>query len=273
MRSLLRFIQKYYFFLLFIILEVIALSMFLNNHAYQRTRMLNSSNIVVSSVYNAYNNVTQYLSLKNANDELVKENLDFHNALLFDNIFSSTDQSPTLPENDFVYINARVINNSTNRKDNTITLNVGKTDGVSPEMAIVSPLGVVGITVNVSNHYCTALSLLNSKFSVSTKLQRSGYFGSLVWNNNNYRLAYLNEIPGHVDILVGDTLITSGYSAIFPEGIMVGTVHEFTSRPGDYFYSIVVDLAVDFKSLDHVYVINNTGRDEQLELEKLMSHD
>ena len=117
MRSLLRFIQKYYFFLLFIILEVIALSMFLNNHAYQRTRMLNSSNIVVSSVYNAYNNVTQYLSLKNANDELVKENLDFHNALLFDNIFSSTDQSPTLPENDFVYINARVINNSTNRKD------------------------------------------------------------------------------------------------------------------------------------------------------------
>lgn len=273
LRSLLRFIQKYYFFLLFLVLQVIALSLFLNNHAYQRSKMVNSSNVVVGTVYNAFHSITQYLSLKQANDELVKENLDFHNELLYEDIFSTIDQSSTIPENKYNYQAARVIKNSVNKKNNTLTLNIGTKAGIAPEMAVVSPMGVVGITRYVSANFTTAISVLSNKYSLSAKLKRNNYFGSLVWEDDDYRVAYLNEIPGHVDLHVGDTLVTSGYSVIFPEGIMIGTINEFTIVPGDHFYDIKVDLAVDYKKLDHVYVIENIGREEQVELENKLADD
>jgi len=157
-----------------------------------------------------------------------------------------------------------------------ITIHAGRNDGVRPDMAVISPSGVVGVTYSVSNNYCVAVSLLNEQFKLSAKIKKNGYFGSLKWDPGKYRYAMLTEIPTHVNIELGDTVITSGYSSIFPEGYMVGTIDEIVLPPGSNFYEISVLLAVDFKSLDYVYLVDNRNKLELnglKEIEPEVSHD
>jgi rod shape-determining protein MreC len=165
-----------------------------------------------------------------------------------------------------------VINNSVNKINNYITLNVGYSQGVRQDMGVVGPDGIVGVVRNVSANYSTVISVLNSKFKGSVKLQSNDYFGTLSWPGVDYREGVVTEIPGHAPVYEGDVIITSGFSTIFPEGEMVGTVTKVGRTPAGSFYELYVRLNQDFKKLTRVYVIRNFNKVEQEKLE-LQTYD
>ncbi len=260
---------------MFLTLEIIALSILVSSNNYQRAKFFNSSDIVFGSIYKTYNNITQYLWLKTANEELVQENIKLNNKL--SSLLKLDPAADSLKINyktdKFVYIPAHVINNSVYRRSNYLTLDVGRTDSVKPEMAVVSPEGIVGVTRFVSDNYSTVISVLSDKISISAKLKKNNYFGSLVWPGKDYSKAELREIPIHVKLSIGDTLVTSGYSAMFPEGIPVARIIEYKQNTGDSFYYIKVKLIVDYKNLTNVYIIENRQVEEQKSLEEKTEND
>jgi len=215
-------------------------------------------------------NLQEYFSLQEENQQLIEEN----NRLL--NIIESTYKSDeiffrnvndTVYNQRYFYTPAKVVNNSVNKKHNYITLNKGEKQGIKPEMAVVSDGSIVGVVKGVSQNFATVISLLNLDFKISAKVKKNGYFGSLIWNGDNYNTAILNEIPLHADIQVGDTIITSGFSSIYPEGILIGYIEDFEEKGGS-FYTIYVKLSTDFKRLNNVNIIGNLIQKEKLELEQ-----
>ncbi len=269
-RALFQFLVKYQLVIFFIILEVLAFSLFINRHAYQRTRIFNSSNIIAGNILNSYRSITNYLYLKQSNEELVAENVRLYN-LRQSPLFRSTEKSQT--DHRYQYIPAQVINNSVTNSRNFITLNKGRLDGVAEEMAVVSPTGAVGVVYAISDYYAVAISILNEKFRISAKIKRNDYFGSLHWNTLDARYADLEEIPGHVDVQLNDTLVTSGYSSIFPEGILIGFIQEIHQKPGSNFLNLKVKLAPNFQRLNHVYIIKNKDLFEIKQIEKEVRND
>lgn len=168
----------------------------------------------------------------------------------------------------YLHTSASIVSNSVNRQKNFFTVNKGSKQGIHVDMAVNSQGSVAGVIVGCSENYSVVMSLLNTDFKLSARIKTNGYFGSLSWDGKNYRYAVLNEIPQHVSVNVGDTIETTGYSAIFPEGVLVGTVSDFEKLGGD-FYKILILLSTDFKKLHFVDIISNMKKTEQLELEKL----
>ena len=269
MRSLLRLLIKNYPFLLFLLLEVISVVFIVNYNSFQRASFLNSSNAVSASVYSWYSGVVQYFRLAKVNSDLSAENAALRNQIdHLENMIVDTSLYGFGNDTTFQYISARVINNSVNKQQNYITLNKGRKDGVKPDQGIISSRGVVGIITNVSESYSMGLTVLNPRWSVSAKLKKSSYYGSLVWNGLDYKRADLNEIPFHVQLAQGDTVVTSGYSSVFPEGIMIGTIESLSRPEGENYYQIQVLLSADFKSVTHVEIIDNSKMNELRQLTK-----
>lgn len=272
MRNLLRFFQRYNFPILFLVLEIIALMLVVRNNPIPHSRIFSGLQTVNSFFFEKSYGIRQYLDLKNENYLLAKENSRLRGMQIqtgeprdgIDGLSYNFDRpSP------FEYIPARVINNSVNRQANYITIDKGSLSGVRPDMAVVSPEGIVGVVRNVSAHYSTVIPILNKNLQISVVHEKSGYFGSLVWDGKDYRQADVNEIPSHVDLEPGDTLVTSGYSALFPPGEMVGTILNVNDPAGGNFKSLRISLSTDFKRLSRVYVIHNRGREERMEIEIL----
>jgi rod shape-determining protein MreC len=270
MWSLLRYFQRHHVAILFIILEIISLYFLFSRNNFQRAAYMNSANHISGTIYERYNSIVNYFRLSTVNRELSEENARLRREL--GSVALVTDSSYTFlsaTDSNYTFIPARVINNSVNRQYNYLTLNKGSKDGIRPEMGVSTVHGVVGMITNVSESYSTAISLLNLRWNVSAKLKRNNYFGSLSWDGKDYRHALLNEIPFHVDLEVGDTIVTSGFSSIFPEGYMLGVIDSFNKEGGDNFYTIRIKLSVDFKSLVYVEVIGNSQRKEIESLERL----
>lgn len=273
MRNLLRLIIRNHAFLLFLLLETISLVLIFNYNSFQRASFLTSSNAMAARWYKLYSSVDHYFGLAKENEYLAVENARLNSLLssyrhtIADSI--SLDSSLAVQ---FRFIPARVINNSVNKQQNYLTLNKGRKDGIKRDMGIVSSTGIVGVVVSVSDSYSMGLSILNPRWSVSAKLKKNNYFGSVSWDGKSYRKVQLNEIPFHVDVAVGDTVVTSGYSSVFPEGILIGTVDSYRLPPGENYYVIEVSLATDLKALSHVAVIENT-RSEELHLLNLEIDD
>jgi len=271
MRSLLNFLLRFKTLILFLILEAVALVMISSSHNYHQTLAFGATRNITGLVAKKIDKGRNYFRLKKTNDELLAENLMLHRRLEqlssspADTVVSVAD---SVSGASYSYMIARVINNSVNRQKNFITLDKGSRQGVTNGMGVTSSTGVVGIIVGVSRNYSVAMSMLNSDFRLSASLERNNYFGSLTWDGGNYRHARLSEIPHHVSIHEGDTVVTSGYSAIFPAGLMAGTLTGEQVRGGD-FISLDVLLSTDFKKLTNVYIIGNLkGRErEQLEEE------
>ncbi|HKK42641.1 MAG TPA: rod shape-determining protein MreC, partial [Bacteroidales bacterium] len=166
----------------------------------------------------------------------------------------------------YQHTSAVVIENSINKQKNFFTLNKGRKQGIHADMAVISEDGVAGMIVGVSDNFSVAMSLLNLDFKLSSRMKSNGYFGSLTWDGKNPHEAILNDIPQHVTVSIGDTVETTGYSAIFPEGIKIGVVKSY-KRPGGDFYKITVRLFTDFRKLHFVDVIGNLKKTELLELQ------
>ncbi|TVR71640.1 MAG: rod shape-determining protein MreC [Marinilabiliales bacterium] len=276
MRNLIRFILNNHFALLFILLEATALVLVFQNNNYQNTVAFNVSRNISGFINTRIHTLTQYLSLQEANQALHEENRMLRNELL-----SSYRIATPLPEEAgptgewerrYNYIPANVIANSVNKQYNYISLDRGALHGIEPEMAVISGSGVAGIVTGVSDNFSTVLPLLNSDLRISSKLKNTGYFGSLFWDGTDPEKATLTDIPHHVILNRGDSVVTSGFSAIFPEGIMVGTITDFEIYGGN-FWAVTVRLSTDFRKLNHVYVIQDLLREELLELEEASEYD
>jgi rod shape-determining protein MreC len=271
MRSLLNFLARYNNLIIFLVLEGIAFYLLATGNSYHNTRLINGVRGLTNGIDERINNTRNYLNLREINEKLGEENVALRNSIgrmvKRDNslFFSASD---SIYKQQYIHTSAEVINNTINRQKNFFTVNKGTRQGIKVDMAITSDNCVAGVIVGCSENYSVAMSLLNLDFKLSARIKSNGYFGSLSWDGRNYRRAILSEIPQHVIVNVGDTVETTGYSAIFPEGVLVGTVNDFEKTGGD-FYSISVSLLTDFKKLYFVDIIGNMKKTEQLELEKL----
>lgn len=292
MRNLIIFFRRYFNFFLFLLLEVICLIFVFRHNNFQRTVYLNSANSLSGKLYTEYNDVQYYFHLQSTNDSLVKENERLHNELL--SSFEIADTTSILKldtlrkfSNDtahrllsmetrkFLYREAKVINNSVTREINTITIRRGSKHGIRPNMGVISPTGVVGVVRSVSENYAVVVSLLYkatassaSSFGFSARLQRSGEIGTVYWDGSNAGFAQMKDVPRSAQLRRGDTIVTSGYSAFFPENLTIGYIDTFrVSDRSSTSYNIRLKLATNFYNLQYVYVIENLLRDEQMNLE------
>ncbi len=270
MKNLFRFIIKYNFFLLFLFLETVALFIVFGQHSFQRAIFSGSSNFIVGNIYQIKTGIFEYFSLKRVNQQLALENTKLleQNEISFllrdDSVHFFVD---TLNHRKFEYINAGVINNTINRRNNFLTLDKGSDHGIEPNMGVITFRGPVGIVVNVSRNFSTVISVLNTDFQASVRIKRNDYVGSLTWDGNNYRFADVAYIPGHLELMVGDTVITSGLSTIFPQNILVGIIKDFTLQRGGNYSVAKIELTQDFNKLRYVQVVKNLFLEEQLKLE------
>lgn len=277
MRGLIRYLLKNYAFLLFILLEVFSFILIFNFNSYQKVQYLNSSNKFTGTVYNTYNAVGRYFSLASVNRTLARENAMLK-SLISDLPYVrvtpySVVMKAEVTDSVYRFISARVINNSVDKQNNYITLNKGRKHGIKPDQGIINSEGIVGVITNVSESYSLGFSVLNKRWGASAKLKKSGTFGPLSWDGYDARFASLTGIPFHVELSVGDTVVTSSYSSVFPEGIMIGTVHSLEKPAGENYYNISVMLAVNFRALSYVDVVENLKKDEIKALESKKADD
>ncbi len=215
-------------------------------------------------------NITQYIELQRVNDELSSENEALRNMLpgtfipVNEPFFMIDD---VLSERKYRYRSAQVVNSSISRQLNFLTVNKGSKDGITPEMGVVSEQGLVGVVKDVSAHFSTVIPIINLSFAVSAELKNSGNFGLLRWDGKDYRYCGLYDVPGHVEVEVGDTLVTRVSSALYPQDIPVGVVHSVDNKTGSNFHQIKVELSNDFNALRYVYIVENLLKEEQRELE------
>lgn len=212
--------------------------------------------------------------LRDINDSLALENASLHGKLLEsrtdDKILAGTvSDTSTKSVQVFSYITARVVRNTVNRTSNIIYLNKGKLQGIEKQMGVISPNGIVGQVINVTDNYSAVMSLLSKDFKVSARFKKNEYFGNLHWEGINTTAARLEEIPKHVPVKVGDTLVTSGFSQLFPRNVMVGTVQKVNAEPDKTFLDITVKLSTGFGRLSYVYVVNNMRKTELQLLDSL----
>lgn len=281
MRNLLNFLIKYNYWFLFLLLEVTSFVLLFRFNRYQQSIFFTSANAVVGSVYETTGAMKSYFHLRSINNNLLDRNLlleqqlvALHNRLLQQGMDSASLRSIELvTPSTFSLHEARVIKNSLSLEDNYITLDKGSADGIRPEMGVVDARGVVGIVFKTSAHYSIVISLLNSKSSISCKIAGSDYFGYLKWQGGDGQYAYLKDLPRHAQFNLGDTVVTSGYSTVFPEGIMVGTVDDMQDSHDGLSYLLKVKLATDFGKLNIVRVIERSRQLEQLQLERQVQEE
>lgn len=271
MRNLLAFIIRYHFLLLFLLFESLAMLLLVNSTYYQRSVMQSTGNALSGKFYSSISDVSEYLKLRRTNELLATENALLRQMKGISFIKTDTASfwmEDTLYKQRYIYLVARVINNTVGKRNNYIMLNKGRRHGIDKDMAVITSNGVVGTVVNVSDNFAWVMSVLNKQTRISGRIRKNNQMGTVVWNGLNPLYGTLTDIPAHVKIAKGDTIVTSGFSYIFPANLMLGTIEDFRVEQGEHFYVIPFKFSVDFNSLDYVYVVKNLLKEEQQELEK-----
>lgn len=276
MYNLLAVIFRYSGIITFLLLESVCMYLAVQYNKKQQATYINSANIFSGAIYQRFDKLMKYNELSNTNDSLSAENAilyarlgnaQFSEFLVRDSVVVKDSLSKVKQR--YTYIGAAVINNSVSAMNNFMTLNRGSKHGIVPGMGVITRRGVVGIVRNVSTNFSQVISILHQQSKISASLKKSDYFGSLVWRKvNDPQRVTLESLPKHADIAVSDTIQTSGFSYIFPEGIPVGTVENFRVEPGRNNYSADVRLFEDISKLRYVYIVNHLFRKEQETLEK-----
>ena len=262
MRYFFAFLRKHNIFFLFIILEVFAFLLMIQSKNYPGSVILNSTSQFTGSLNNTYTNIIDYFQLKKINDVLEKENeylinLKFTQAVVDSSLYQPADTN-------YRYISAKIISNTVHKPNNYLMLNRGAKDGVKIDMAVVSSQGIVGSVVGVSENYCSVMSVLHTDSKISAKIKKNNQLANIMWNKIDYLRGTLEDIPTHLEILYGDTIITSGHSLIYPEGILIGTVENYYSQAGLNLNKAVIKFSNDYNKLKYVYIIENLRKEEQL---------
>jgi rod shape-determining protein MreC len=264
MQQLVYFFQKFKYFLFFLLLQFIALTLIFNNLNFQKSKYVNSANALTGGLYNKVANITDYFSLKATNTELLEENTLLRNFLQQKTTLSFSMDSIVIDtikyHQKYTVTSAKIINNNYAKPFNFLTINKGTADGLDKEMAVVNGKGIVGFTDNLSPNYARIQSILNKNTRINARL-KNGYFGTLKWNGLDYRIVQLIDIPRQAPVKIGDTIETGGKSAIFPEGILIGKVVE-VNNDNAVDNVINVKLFNDMSAIGPVYVIKNLQKEE-----------
>ena len=265
MQRLFLFFYQYRAFFTFLILELICAWLIIGNNPYQGARFFNSSNGLVASMNNVSHGVREYFLLRQVNSTLAEENAFLRSKFEALNQTQYITSSPAITDSTVVsqydFESAKVVNNTVNRFTNFLTINKGREDGIAPGMAVISSLGAIGKVRTVSPHYSVVTSILHIDVQVSALLKRTGHFGTIQWDGINPDYVKLKYIPRHVQPVRGDSVVTSGYNAVFPEGIMVGLIEDI-QLTDELFYDLKVKLSQDFRKLAYVEVVKNSLRNE-----------
>ncbi len=276
MHNLTEFLAKHNHWFVFLVLEVVSMVLLFRYNSYQGSVWFSSANAVTGKVYEWDSAVESYFSLSGVNSQLTQRNafLEQQVRMLDDSIVRLTRSqeaavtrlSSMVPFQGCRLIPAKVVANMVNRYDNLITIDKGSADGVKRDMGVVCGMGVVGIVYLVSEHYSIVIPALNSHSNISCTIQRRGYFGYLRWRGGSSQLAYLEDVPRHAHFKLGDNVVTSGYSSVFPPGVMVGKVlHVFNSADG-LSYRVQVKLSTDFARLRDVCLVDDSALQERIDL-------
>ena len=276
MHNLTEFLAKHNHWFVFLVLEVVSMVLLFRYNSYQGSVWFSSANAVTGKVYEWDSAVESFFSLSGVNSQLTQRNafLEQQVRMLDDSIARLTRSqevavarlSNMVPFQGCRLIPAKVVANMVNRYDNLITVDKGSADGVKRDMGVVCGMGVVGIVYLVSEHYSIVIPALNSHSNISCTIQRRGYFGYLRWRGGSSQLAYLEDVPRHAHFKLGDNVVTSGYSSVFPPGVMVGKVlHVFNSADG-LSYRVQVKLSTDFARLRDVCLVDDSALQERIDL-------
>jgi len=282
MRYLLHFLWKNYAFFLFLILELFSLVLVVNANKHQSVVFSNIANQYGGKVFSSYTNTRNYFHLKEANSILAAENARLKKQIQALHLTNDSTQTQEFRALDslliantdslhpvFDFIAAKVVSNSTNRQKNYIMLHKGRKDGVRENMGIIGPNGIAGVIFETSEDYSSGISLLNIKLNVSAKLKNSNELGTLIWDGKSADYGKLDAIENYVPLHIGDTVVTSGFSHIFPEGERIGTIADFKTIPGKTAWDIKVKYLTDFSRLYWVNIVRNQNYEQQKQLESI----
>jgi rod shape-determining protein MreC len=279
LKNLINFILNHVHWLLFSFLTFSSSCLLIHNNEFQRSKYLVIFQEIEGRICLISNGVESYINLKTINTELMgriavleREARDYKQKAetLSKQFFPmEAPEYENLYPDAFNFIQARVVNNRISRMDNNyITLNKGSLAGVREDMGVMSPGGIVGVVINVTPHFSKVIPILNPKYQPSCKLKRTGYFGNLLWDGKDSRYISLKELPLHATFNIGDTIVTSGYSMVFPEGVPVGTVEDAFKQKGGNYNSLKIKLFTNFNALSEVLIVVNTLKEEQLNVER-----
>ena len=274
MKNLIAFIAKYNHWFVFVILEAISAVLLFQFNSYQGSVWFSTANVAAGKIYTWNSEIESFFSLTKVNEELTQRNIYLEHQVtqLSNQIAKLTDDGSFLHSNqlqllaNYKLIPAKVVTNETNKRDNLITIDKGAADGIKKDMGVVSGTGVVGIVYMTSPHYSIVIPVLSSQSNISCTIEKRGYFGYLHWNGGPSSLAYVDDIPRHAKFRRGDNIVTSGYSSIFPEGIMVGKVGYVFNPADGLSYRVQVHLSTDFGRLRDVCVIADESMKERLQI-------
>lgn len=270
MRNLWLFFLRYYAFFLFLALEALAIVLIVNNNSYHSASYFNSANNISAEVFEYVSNARSFVNLQSLNDSLAKENAELRNLLLsspYSNKVNRVNVGDSTMRR-YTYIEAKVINNSTNKRNNYITLDRGSLHGIREKMGVICGDGIVGTVKDVSEHFCTVISFLHKDSKISAQLNSSKEYGSLVWEGRNPKFASLKDIPTHVKVKLGDSVSTTGFSQKFPKEVFIGRVIKCDLNSGDNFYNIQIALSTNFSTLRYVYIVEDNFAEELKSLEQ-----
>ena len=261
MRNLLQFLTRYSNFLIFLILEVVAFILICTSNEYQQSAMWSGANRIAAGTNNIKTNVREYFGLRTVNAALAEENAQLKTKLMqlanATETITERDSGYVYSHLDWDYIPAKVIGVSTNKQHNYLTINKGIRDSIEIDMGVIGADGVVGIVSAVGDKYALVVPIIHTKISISSRLKSNGQIGGTAWNGRNHKFINLTEMARHISVNQGDTVVTSGLTDVFPEGVMVGVVAETELGAGDNYHQTVVELSTDYKSLKYVQVLRN----------------
>lgn len=250
--------------MLFVVLEVVSLSLLFNSYSYHRSLKFSTVSDFSGSVFSTYNSITDYFSLRSENVVLAEENAALQNQLK--SSFYLNDSTNDFSDTLYQYIAAKIISNSITKPNNYLLIDKGEKHGIDKEMGVVSPFGVTGIVVGSSDNYSIVMSMLHQNTRISGRAKKGGQLVNLVWPGFDFRACKVIDIPSHVVLREGDSIVTSGNSLIFPEGILIGTIIKQEINANEELSEATLMFSTDFSALKHVYVIKNKKREEQIML-------
>lgn len=263
MQQIINFIIRNKTFLLFLLLFSISLTFTIQTHSYHKSKFINSANFLTGGVYNSVSNINRYFSLKSQNELLTEENNKLK-SILYNTygLKDSTFLDSLSFKQTYKFVSASISKNSYSSSKNVLLINKGTSDSIKQDFGVISSKGIIGIIDNTSKHYATVLSILNTTTKISAQLKKTNHFGTLTWNGKSPYYSQLVDIPKIAPVKIGDTIVTSGRSSIFPKGIPIGVINNFELDVAENYYEINLKLFNDMTNVYHVYVIENTNLQE-----------
>ena len=260
MQRIIYFLIRNKNFILFLTLLSISISLNFSYNEYNKSKFINSSNFIFSSLYDTKFTVSKYLNLELQNQLLLEENKNLKKILF--NLETTTKSFDSINSIGFEVMTASVIKNSYSKTNNFITINKGSKHGFGIDNGVISSNGVVGIIDKTTTNYSRLISILNTNFLLNAKFKNSNYFGVLSWNGKNINKVQLKDVPKQAKIKIGDTIVTGGNSLIFPKGILIGYIQSFKLDNSENYLELEVNLSTDMTNIENLYIINNNNATE-----------